>query len=141
MEYLVLVWRRFYCNRERDSMKKTHAIFQSEKELPLSLSINRPLISYGGCDPLQLLFGSRGTTATAQPPNNKYPTANPANSSCPSIVWFVGSLPQDLPVRTNQSRPSTTPPRNLTYPEAMGTTLACTQLEEINTGITFLLPN
>lgn len=114
---------------------------QSQQELPLALSISRPLDSYGGSDPLQLYFDPRGTFATAQIPSSKVPIANLANSSCPSIAFFFGSLPDTAPAQTNQTRLPMSPTRNLTSSEASGMTLACAQLiEEVDTAVTFLLP-
>jgi hypothetical protein len=114
---------------------------QLEKDIPLQISMNRSPMSYGSSDIMQLLFDPRGTSATAQLPNSKTPSANRDNSSCPSIVMALGSFPNAPLKPTNQTRPPTTPSRNLTSSEATVVTLACTQrLEEVDTKTTFLLP-
>jgi hypothetical protein len=76
---------------------------QSGKELPLTLLLFYPLsTSYIGSDPMQLWFDHRGTLALAEVPDEEGPEL-PANSSCPSIALFFGSLPDTLPAGIHQS--------------------------------------
>jgi hypothetical protein len=76
---------------------------QSGKEIPLTLLLLYPLsTSYIGSDPMQLWFNHGGTLALAEVPDEEGPEL-PANSCCPSIALFFGSLPDTLSARMNQS--------------------------------------